>query len=125
MAKLPIRRPRLITPSPRPAPAPIANQAFAEMANFLDEMGLIEATISLKDGKKSLKGKTANGEAINVIVRNDGTGFKEQTVSICRVLSISDRRIEAKRLKKEGMSQVAIAAKLGVSQKTISDDLAS
>lgn len=121
MAKPPVTR----KPPAAPPSSPIATQAIREMSNFLDEMGLVEGTISIKGGKKTLKGKTENGQAVNFSIQNSGTGFREQTISVCEVLSIPDRRAEAKRLKAAGLSQTEIAGKLGVSQKTISDDLAS
>ncbi|WP_162502896.1 helix-turn-helix domain-containing protein [Azotobacter chroococcum] len=95
------------------------------MQSFAEELGLSECVVSIKDGKSVLKGHTLSGQAINVIVRDSGTGFKEQTVSVCDVLTVEARRAEAKRLRKEGLSQTAIGARLGVSQKTISNDLNS
>ncbi|HGM7333814.1 TPA: hypothetical protein ACKQCJ_000090 [Stenotrophomonas maltophilia] len=38
-------------------------------------------------------------------------------------LDPADRKVEARRLREGGMSQVKISKRLGVSQKTISDDL--
>ena len=46
-----------------------------------------------------------------------------QTTSRCVPLTIKQRRKEARRLSKIGLTQVDIAEKLGVSQKTISNDL--
>ncbi|EUB98250.1 Transposase IS30-like HTH domain containing protein [Rhizobium sp. CF080] len=57
------------------------------------------------------------------MLRDGGNGFQEQIMSVSAALQPRERRIEAKKLRKEGMSQTAIAARLGVSQKTISNDL--
>ena len=102
-----------------------ANAAFDQVSNLLNEIGLVEGSFTITNGKSTLKGKSANGKAVNVILRNTGSGFREQTVSVCDVLTIEDRRAEARRLRSDGLRQTAIAAKLGVSQKTISDDLNS
>ncbi|WP_036240923.1 helix-turn-helix domain-containing protein [Mesorhizobium sp. STM 4661] len=100
-----------------------ARQFLADLDDVLGNIGLEECTISIQKGKKHFKGRTRNGKAINVILRDGGSGFQEQTVSFCDVLSVKDRRVEAKRLRKEGMRQTVIAERLGVSQKTISNDL--
>lgn len=113
-----------VTASTAVKPA-IARQALERINTALGEIGLVEGTLTIKDGKQSLKGKTSDGRAVNVVVQDSGSGFREQTVSICEVLTIKARRFEARRLRKEGLTQTAIAAKLGVSQKTISDDLNS
>jgi len=102
-----------------------ANAAFDAVSTLLSGIGLVEGTFTVKDGKSTLKGKSADGKSVNVVLRNTGSGFHEQTVSVCDVLTIEGRRAEARRLSGEGLRQTAIAAKLGVSQKTISDDLNS
>ena len=102
-----------------------ATAAFDQVSELLGGIGLVEGTFTIKDGKSTLKGKSADGKSVNVVLRNTGTGFHEQTISVSDVLTIEDRRAEARRLSKEGLRQIAIAAKLGVSQKTISDDLNS
>lgn len=74
---------------------------------------------------KNTKGKTSGGRDVNIVVENSDSGFRGQAVNVCEMLSIKVRRFEARWLKKEGLTQTAIAAKLGVSQKTICDDLNS
>ncbi|WP_155956541.1 helix-turn-helix domain-containing protein [Rhizobium sp. CF080] len=66
---------------------------------------------------------TKTKRAVHIMLRDGGNGFQEQIMSVSAALQPRERRIEAKKLRKEGMSQTAIAARLGVSQKTISNDL--
>lgn len=108
-----------------PSKPALAQQALNQIDEMIGGLGLSKVTITIEDGKRSLKGRTNNGQAVNVVVRDSGSGFKERTVSMCDVLTIDDRQAEAKRLKQEGFTQAVIADKLGVSQKTISNDLNS
>lgn len=103
----------------------MAQQTLNQIDEMIGDLGLSKVTITIDDGKRTLKGRTNNGQAVNVVVRDSGSGFKERTVSMCDVLTIEDRQAEAKRLKQEGFTQAVIADKLGVSQKTISNDLNS
>lgn len=100
-----------------------AKNFLAELDDVLETIGVEECNILIQKGKKHFKGRTGDGKAINVILRDFGSGFQEQTLSVCPVLSVEDRKIEAMRQKRVGMSQAAIGERLGVSQKTISNDL--
>lgn len=51
-------------------------------------------------------------------------GYREPSMSaISGRLNPADRKVEARRPRESGMAQVKIRKRLGVSQKTISDDL--
>ncbi|MFJ1311875.1 helix-turn-helix domain-containing protein [Agrobacterium sp. P15N1-A] len=100
-----------------------ARNFLIELPDPLTEIGLEECTITIVKGKQTLKGVTKDKKAVHIVLRDGGNGFQEQIVSLCAALSPRERRIEAKKLRKEGLSQTAIAARLGVSQKTISNDL--
>lgn len=110
--------------APSTARTKAIKQTLAQLESVVDDMGLSEATLTFKNGKRSLKGKTAEGRTMNVSVRDNGSGYKEQVISVCEVLPIQKRREEVRSMSKEGHSQTVIAEKLGVSQKTISNDLA-
>ncbi|TAL83320.1 MAG: helix-turn-helix domain-containing protein [Rhodanobacter sp.] len=85
------------------------------------EFGEGEWTAKQKNGCLTLTGKTPNG-AVQVKHYNKN-GLKQRTLSACEPLSIENRRFEAKRLHRENHTQHEIAEILGVSQKTISNDL--
>lgn len=123
VSKVEIMQPRKKLPILRVPKDVRARNFLAQLDDVLGTIGVEECSILIQKGKKHFKGRTRDGKAINVILRDGGSGFQEQTLSVCAVLSVEDRKIEAKRLKKEGMSQAAIGERLGVSQKTISNDL--
>jgi len=126
---IPAKRKIKSTPPAVVAPSTVkpvmAQQTLNQIDEMIGDLGLSKVTITIDDGKRTLKGRTNDGQAVNVVVRDSGSGFKERTVSMCDVLTIDDRQAEAKRLKREGFTQAVIADKLGVSQKTISNDLNS
>ncbi len=87
-------------------------------------------TVSIRNGKRTVEGYNQNGEKVviqtTIINRDSRTnnGFRSQTVTVCDKLSISERREAVRRLKNEAnLSQTEIARRLGVSQKTVSNDL--
>lgn len=120
--KIEIARPRkkLVGKLPRHIRA---RNFLIEMPDPLTEIGLEECTIMIAKGKQTLKGVTKTRRAVHILLRDGGNGFQEQIMSVCTALAPHERRIEARKLRKEGLSQMAIAARLGVSQKTISNDL--
>lgn len=86
--------------------------------------------VSIKNGIRTVEGFNANGEkvVIETILSNDdesyNSGFRQKTMTVCDNLEPEERRNIAKKLKKEQkLSQIEIAKRLGVSQKTISNDL--
>ncbi|WGK70290.1 HTH domain-containing protein [Candidatus Haliotispira prima] len=114
-----------------------------------------DITVALRDGgtTRTVEGYGHDGQEVTIRTQisnkapDQGNGFRSPktvksknlpTVQIPNLghpspempksgnLSIGERRQEAKRLKNEGkLSQKAIAIKLGVSQKTVSNDLKS
>ena len=86
--------------------------------------GLVEWTLRSRNGERSLVGRTKAGITLRV-TQYDQNGFRERTASTCERLTAAKRKVEAKRLRRHGLTQAAIAERLGWSQKTISNDLSS
>jgi DNA-directed RNA polymerase specialized sigma subunit len=86
-------------------------------------------SVTVRNGKRTVEGYNLNGEkvVIQTTIINDSpsenNGFRSQTMTVCDQLSVEERRKAARRLKKEKLSQEEIGLRLGVSQKTISNDL--
>jgi DNA-directed RNA polymerase specialized sigma subunit len=87
-------------------------------------------TVSVRNGKRTVEGYNQNGEKVVIqttIINgspNQNNGFRSQTMTVCDQLPAEERREAARRLRHdERLSQVEIARRLGVSQKTISNDL--
>lgn len=87
-------------------------------------------SVTIRNGKRTVEGYNLNGEKVVIqttIMNTSPTrnnGFRSQTMTVCDQLSIDERREAARRMKKdEKLSQTEIAKRLGVSQKTISNDL--
>ncbi len=84
--------------------------------------------LNIKSGsiKKTLGGITVHGIDNNnqsvTIHGADFSGYREQRITSFQG-SPDDRKQVAKQLRRDGLSQTAIADRLGVSQKTISNDL--
>lgn len=102
----------------------VPNDQLASIDEIFQKQGITEWVLKSKNGEKSLTGRTKMGIAIRVNLYNNN-GFKERTSSICQRLSPAQRKTEAKRLSKRGLTQTEIAERLGCSQKTISNDLNS
>ncbi len=97
---------------------------MAAIEETLARAGVVEYRITSKNGLRKLKTKSFDGATV-MYAHYVGNGFEEQTTSRCVALTVKQRRTEARRLRKMGLTQVDIADKLGVSQKTISNDLAA
>ena len=87
-------------------------------------------SVTVRNGRRTVEGYNQNGEkvVIQTTIMNtspgQNNGFRSQTMTVCDQLSIEERRATARRLKtEEKLSQTEIAKRLGVSQKTISNDL--
>jgi DNA-directed RNA polymerase specialized sigma24 family protein len=87
-------------------------------------------SVSIRNGTRIVEGYNHDGEkvVIKTTISNNnsstGKGFRQKEVTVCDELSPEQRRLEAQRLKQEQkLSQAEIARFLGVSQKTISNDL--
>jgi DNA-binding NarL/FixJ family response regulator len=92
------------------------------LSDVFESAGVLEWSISSTADVRRIKARTMAGEAVT-LTQIVGPGYQEQTVSRCAGLTIKQRRIEAKKLRKRGLTQADIAERLGVSQKTISNDL--
>lgn len=87
-------------------------------------------SVSIRNGKRTVEGYNQNGEKVVIqttIINgspSQNNGFRSQTMTVCDQLPVHERRKAARRLKsEEKLSQTEIARILGVSQKTISNDL--
>ncbi|EOT1757910.1 helix-turn-helix domain-containing protein [Citrobacter koseri] len=87
-------------------------------------------SVSIRNGKRTVEGYNKNGEKVVIqttvmnVTPSQNNGFRSQTMTVCDQLSVEERRAVVQRMKKEEkLSQVEIARRLGVSQKTISNDL--
>lgn len=89
-------------------------------------------SVSIRNGKRTVEGYNQNGEKVVIQTtimnntHNQNSGFRSQTMTVCDQLTVEERRAAARQLKnEEKLSQTEIAKRLGVSQKTISNDLRS
>lgn len=78
--------------------------------------------IKSKAGTITAVGKTNLGGAVTFSTFEEN-GYSERTMSVSRNQTVDQRRAEARRQTALGRTQATIAANLGVSQKTISNDL--
>lgn len=104
---------------------------FKQMAAHLEAItesfaaaGVDDWTIRSRHGLVNVRAKTPDGQAVT-FSNQVSSVLQYQTQSRCAVLTIRQRRLEAKRLRKRGLTQGEIADMLGVSQKTISNDLSA
>ncbi|EIC5077138.1 helix-turn-helix domain-containing protein [Vibrio parahaemolyticus] len=111
-----------------PSITPSTSTALTQAeTNMLDPNNI---SVTVRNGIRTVEGYNQNGEKVviktNIINGNpqNNNGFRSQTMTVCDTLSIEERRIAARRLRdEENLSQVEIAKRLGVSQKTVSNDL--
>lgn len=89
-------------------------------------------SVTIRNGKRTVEGYNHNGEKVVIettIVTSSSEqnkGYRSQAMSVCDNLTASERQRAARQMKDvDRLSQVEIAKKLGVSQKTISNDLKS
>ena len=116
-------KPRSTFPA-KPLPAPPVIKVENLMANLnLGTGELRDYTITQKPGHTTITATTTDGQYVRVEKYNCNNGFSEGSMSVFVPGSIEERRDEARRLRDTGLSQTAIADRLGVSQKTISNDL--
>lgn len=115
-----------MTKTPSTQPASSTSLTPAEASMLLPD----DITVSVKNGKRTVEGYNQSGEkvVIQTTVRkaspSRNNGFRSQTMTVCDQLPAEERREVARQLKQEeNLSQVEIARRLGVSQKTISNDL--
>ena len=83
--------------------------------------------ISIKNGIKRVEGFNQKGEKIILETYSSGQttdgGYQHKSMSVCGSLPVDERRQVASELRDQGYTQIEIAKRLGVSQKTISNDL--
>lgn len=117
------------TPALEVAPDASAGTAIAQqqqelIANLLG--GRLAGEIKVfRDGTVKIRAQDEQGATMTLTgYVNERTGYREGGFSaLPQKLSPSERREEVQRLAAAGMTQQAIAERLGVSQKTVSNDL--
>lgn len=85
-------------------------------------------SVTIRNGKRTVEGYNQNGEkvVIQTFINSSAQsrGFRSQTMTVCDQLPVEERREVARRMKNDDkLTQAEIAKRLGVSQKTISNDL--
>lgn len=96
--------------------------AIIERADqVFNDLGIISGSIRKTPTSITVHGTNHNNEAVTVHGANFH-GYQEQRLTSFDG-STEDRKLAAKQLRRQGLSQAAIADRLGVSQKTISNDL--
>jgi DNA-binding NarL/FixJ family response regulator len=96
--------------------------AYDRIWRIVEDNDLREWKASYRNGVLAVVGKNRR----NVTFRHSlyaSNGYAERTLSISTRLSPRRRRREARRMYRDGLTQVQIAERLGCSQKTISVDL--
>jgi DNA-binding CsgD family transcriptional regulator len=97
-------------------------QPLNEIEAFFRQQGLEEWTMKSKGAHKTITGRTSDGATIRLSTYTSD-GYSERTSSNCAGISRAQRRIQAQRLAKQGLTQMEIAERIGCSQKTVSNDL--
>ena len=108
-------------PSAIPPDTPSSCDVSA-LPGIIQNFGLINFNVSCNNGELTVTGTDQNGKHIRVN-SYQGNGFTEGTMSTFQPGGKEARRLEAVRLRESGLTQQEIANRLGVSQKTISNDL--
>jgi hypothetical protein len=98
------------------------SEPLREIEVFFQRQGLDEWTVKAKGGLRIITGRSSTGETIRFSTYTSD-GYSERTTSRSFGLSRVQRQLQAKRLSKQGLTQMEIAERLGCSQKTVSDDL--
>lgn len=109
-----------------------SNHQIALLEHETNMLRTDDISITVHNGIRTVEGYNKNGEKVvieTIISSNypsDSNGFRQKNISVCDKLSPSERKGIVKDLKdKQNYTQVEIAKKLGVSQKTVSNDLKS
>lgn len=100
----------------------IDDNANAQVESLFRRIGIQTGTISLTTNSVQIVGTTPDNRRL-VIKEERFGGYRRQAVSEYAGGDINDRREHARRLRREGLTQNAIAEQLDVSQKTISNYL--
>lgn len=107
-------------PNP-PAPQP-NNPIVGEINHFFDSLNLQTGTIAKTPTGVVITGQNSSNQQVGLRGQSIGN-FSSMTVSTFNPTTPQERRDVSKELYKQGMTQQQIANTLGVSQKTISNDL--
>ena len=98
------------------------NLSISQDSNdIFQKLGLVSGSIKKTPRGVTISGVNEENKAITAHFANS-SGYVEQRLTAFHGTP-ADRRSAAKELRRTGLSQTAIAERLGVSQKTISDDL--
>lgn len=112
-------------PSTTPPATPPATPAACDISalpGIIQNFGLINFNVSCNHGELTVTGTDQTGNRVRVN-SYQGNGFTEGTMSTFQPGSKEARRLEVVRLRGNGLTQQEIANRLGVSQKTVSNDL--
>lgn len=101
------------------AVTPVTQKVMGRVDNL--EMG--DFDISNRAGVTTVKGFSHKHNKHVRFVEYEANGIKQQSVTMVGDMTIEQRIFESKRLTAAGHTQQEIADMLGVSQKTISNDL--
>jgi DNA-binding NarL/FixJ family response regulator len=105
-----------------PIPAKTTKPAIIERAdNVFNDLNLVAGSIKKNSTGITVSGVDRNNQAVT-IHGADYHGYREQRITSFQGTT-DDRKKVAKELRNQGLSQATIADRLGVSQKTISNDL--
>ncbi len=105
-----------------PVPKTANKPAIIERADeVFSDLNLISGSIKKSPIGITVHGVDRNNQAVT-IHGADYHGYREQRITSFNG-SIDDRKKVVKELRNQGLSQTAIGDRLGVSQKTISNDL--
>jgi DNA-binding transcriptional regulator YiaG len=115
MAKPPVPKPQISSTG-------LTTCDISGLPRIIESAGLVNFDVSCNNGELTVTGTNQTGQQIR-INQYQANGFSEGTLSTFQPSSRESRQYEAKRLKGNGLSQQEIANRLGVSQKTISNDL--
>ena len=107
--------------TPRKTAAVSPKRSIEDFAGHLTSLGFDDWTASSKNGMTRFKGRIDDQTVTFQTYR--APGLVLQSASKCEKLPVKRRREEARKLRRKGHTQVEIADRLGVSQKTISNDL--
>lgn len=91
-------------------------------SELFDNLNMSSGKVIRTPGKIRITGRTAQNDVINFSKQESGN-YQSKTTSSYRPSTSQERQKTAKQLRKAGLTQEQIANELGVSQKTISNDL--
>lgn len=98
------------------------NQAIQQAVNVLQNMNFSVKNVQVKGDTVMVSGTDENNNAVSFTQEVNG-GYRAQTISTYEPTTIEDRRDVVQKLRQQNLTQQEIASRLGVSQKTISNDL--